>query len=87
MTNTITYVAGNNSRRIYHTNPDCQYGPSDGTELALEQAHAHDLRECKYCNSSVRPGDNPGTTSDPCPFCGQEDINSFPDHLPDCPEL
>lgn len=30
---------------------------------------------------------NPGVTDNPCPFCGKEDINSFPEHRKECPEL
>lgn len=28
-----------------------------------------------------------GKTDKPCPFCGDDDIDSFPRHRPDCPEL
>jgi len=31
--------------------------------------------------------DNPGVTEKPCPFCGEEDIHSFPDHRKECPEV
>lgn len=31
--------------------------------------------------------DNPGVTDMECPFCGAGDIDSFPRHRKDCPEL
>lgn len=81
------YVARNNSRRVYHTQPDCRYGPSRETTLTREQAHANGLRECKYCDPERRVRENPGKTNRPCPFCGKQDINSFPSHRPECPEV
>lgn len=31
--------------------------------------------------------DNTGVTEMPCPFCGKSDIDSFPKHRGECPEL
>lgn len=81
------YVARNNSRRVYHTQEGCRYGPSRETTLTREQATANGLRECKYCDPNQKVRENPGKTQDPCPFCGQEDIDSFPKHRPNCSEL
>lgn len=31
--------------------------------------------------------ENTGVTENPCPFCGKQDIHSFPEHHEECPEL
>ena len=44
------WIAGTKSRKVYHSDPDCQSCPEDARPVSLQDAaEKMDLPECSYC--------------------------------------
>lgn len=56
MTDTQTaYLAHSNSRRSYHTDPECPHAPDDPIEKPLAVAERMSIDECGFCAGSYDP--------------------------------
>lgn len=43
-------------KNVFHTDPDCNFGPDNVREVSDEEIEFHNMRICRWCN-----GENPNS--------------------------
>lgn len=57
MTGETVYLAHSNSRRSFHTDPDCHAGPDDPIEKPRAVAERMNIEECRFCSGDYEPSE------------------------------
>jgi len=76
-----------NSRKIYHTDPDCDTLNKGGKPSEVTKEYCSDRELCKICENGVEAYKSAArkVSERDCPYCG-ETVKKLPYHLVKCDE-